>query len=123
MAYQALAPKRPSSPCAPPLAPAPLVRARSTRSLRVLSALDAAALAPPAATHEVLQPQQGGGRDAQLRAHEARHAEAMAHELKRGAEQLAAQGQLAPADALFTEALVFAPGAAYLLGALLRARA
>jgi hypothetical protein len=122
MAYQALAPKRPSSPPAPPLPSAPLHPSRSARSLRVLSAADAAALAPPAATHEVLLPQAGGGRDTQLRAHEARHAEAMAYELQRGAEALAQAGDYAPADALYTEALEFAPGAAHLLGAWRRAR-
>jgi hypothetical protein len=56
-------------------------------------------------------------RDAQLRAHEARHAVALAHELERGADALAQQGAYAAADALYTEALLFAPGAANLLGA------
>jgi hypothetical protein len=117
MSYQAIAPNRPSSPLAPPLPSAPLVRTRSARALRVLSAADAAALAPPAATREVLLPQSGGGRDTQLRAYEACHAEAMAYELQRGAEALVASGALDTADALYTEALQFAPGAAYLLGA------
>jgi Flp pilus assembly protein TadD len=42
----------------------------------------------------------------------------MAHELERAATSLVSSGQFAAAEAVFTEALTFAPHAANLLGAL-----
>ena len=53
-------------------------------------------------------------RDAQRRAYEALHSEALAHELEQSAEAFAAEERFDLANELYTEALTFAPGSARL---------
>jgi tetratricopeptide (TPR) repeat protein len=54
-------------------------------------------------------------REAQQQAYEALHAEALAFELEQGAEAFAAEQRFSNAEALLTEALLFAPANARLL--------